>query len=445
VGACLVALLLLLGPQPQEVIQEIRIHGNVATSDDEIRRIAGVEIGAPVAPDTIATVTERLRASKRFERVEVLKRFASIADPSQIVLVIIVDEGAVKIERTGDSDAPVRVVKTRGPRLMFLPILTAEDGYGLIYGAQLGVPNPAGKDSRLSFPLTWGGDKRAGAELEKDFDGGLTRLSGGASINRREHPYYDEDEDRGRVWARVDRELVRSFRAGATGGWQHVSFLGADDSFTQAGVDAVVDTRRDPLLARNAVFARAAWTHFNFASGGSNNQSELEARGYVGLIAQSVLVVRVLRNDATDPLPAYLQPARVQGRDGGGRYAGRLLSGGADAAHLPAEYRETRRKRVRRYRHRIRQRPTARGSDVQEWNRGKRVGGRGLRAREHCRRARHRLLHTRPLRRESGLLDRSTSSVRPSGDPRRRGRLRCASRCRSPARARPRSAPSLSA
>jgi outer membrane protein assembly factor BamA len=307
VGACVVALLL-LGVQPPEVIQDIRVHGNVATSDDEIRRIAGIEIGAPVTADTIATVTERLRASKRFERVEVLKRFASIEDPSQIVLVIIVDEGAVKIERTDDSEKPVRVVKTRGPRLMFLPIVTAEDGYGLTYGVRLGVPNPAGRNSRLSFPLTWGGDKRAGGEIEKDFDGALTRLSAGASINRREHPYYDEDEDRGRVWARAERELVRSVRAGATGGWQHVSFLGADDSFTHAGIDAVVDTRRDPLLARNAVFARAAWTHFDFASGGSNNQSELEARGYVGLIGQSVLVLRVLRDDATDPLPAYLQP-----------------------------------------------------------------------------------------------------------------------------------------
>ena len=154
-GACVVALLL-LGVQPPEVIQDIRVHGNVATSDDEIRRIAGIEIGAPVTADTIATVTERLRASKRFERVEVLKRFASIEDPSQIVLVIIVDEGAVKIERTGDSEKPVRVVKTRGPRLMFLPIVTAEDGYGLTYGVRLGVPNPAGRNSRLSFPLTWG-------------------------------------------------------------------------------------------------------------------------------------------------------------------------------------------------------------------------------------------------------------------------------------------------
>jgi outer membrane protein assembly factor BamA len=307
VGAWVVALML-LGMQPQEIVQDIRVHGNVATSDDEVRRIAGVEAGAPIAPDTIATIAERLRASKRFERVEVLKRFASIADPSQIVLVIIVDEGAVKVERTGDLDKPVRVVKTRGPRLMFLPIITAEDGYGLIYGARLGMANPAGRNSRLSFPLTWGGDKRAGAEIEKDVDGPSTRLSAGASINRREHPYYEEDEDRGRVWARAERDVARSLRAGATGGWQHVSFLGADDSFTHAGADAVLDTRRDPLLARNAVFARAAWTHFNFASGGSNNQSDLEARGYVGLIGQSVLVVRALRSDATEPLPPYLQP-----------------------------------------------------------------------------------------------------------------------------------------
>ena len=63
------------------------------------------------------------------------------------------------------------------------------------------LPNPAGKDSRLSFPLTWGGDKRAAAELEKDFDRALTRVSAGASIDRRTHPYYEQDEDRGRLWA----------------------------------------------------------------------------------------------------------------------------------------------------------------------------------------------------------------------------------------------------
>jgi outer membrane protein assembly factor BamA len=213
----------------------------------------------------------------------------------------------VKIERTGDSSAPVRVVRTHGARVMFLPVLTFEDGYGFIYGARFGMPDPAGKDSRVSFPLTWGGDKRAGAELEKDFDGGLTRLSAGAAINRREHPFYDQNEDRGRLWARAERELVPRLRIGGTGGWQHVSFLGNDDSFTHAGIDAVLDTRRDPLLARNAIYARAAVEHLNSQDFGSNDRSELEGRGYIGLLGQSVLVARVLRTEARRPLPPYLQ------------------------------------------------------------------------------------------------------------------------------------------
>src|SRR5438105_7779828 len=89
VAAWLVALAL-LGLQPQERLDDIRIHGNVATPDDEIRRLAGVEIGGVVEPDTPAQVAARLRAAKRFDRVEVLKRFASIADPTRIVLVLIV-------------------------------------------------------------------------------------------------------------------------------------------------------------------------------------------------------------------------------------------------------------------------------------------------------------------------------------------------------------------
>ena len=67
---------------------------------------------------------------------------------------------------------------------MFLPVVTAEDGYGLIYGAQFAVPDPVGKNSRLAFPATWGGDKRVAAEIEKDFDRGVvSRLSAGASIS----------------------------------------------------------------------------------------------------------------------------------------------------------------------------------------------------------------------------------------------------------------------
>ena len=66
------------GALQQEVVAEIRVHGNVATPDEEIRRLAAVEIGAPFTPATITDVADRLRATGRFESVAVLKRFASI-------------------------------------------------------------------------------------------------------------------------------------------------------------------------------------------------------------------------------------------------------------------------------------------------------------------------------------------------------------------------------
>src|SRR5205807_1593011 len=96
-----------------------------------IRRLVGLEIGAPVDDNAVDSVTARLRATRRFERVEVRKRFASIDDPSQIVLVIIVDEGPVHIELTGDPAQPTRVVRSRGPNFLYLPIISSEDGYGL--------------------------------------------------------------------------------------------------------------------------------------------------------------------------------------------------------------------------------------------------------------------------------------------------------------------------
>ena len=300
---------------PAEVIAEIRIHGNVLTPDAEMRRLAGLEIGAAFTADTPALVTERLKASRRFERVEVLKRFASIADPSQIVVVVVVDEGPVKIEAFGDADAPARIVRRGGLGLMFLPLLDFEDGYGFTYGVQLARPGVAGARSRLSFPLTWGGDKRAAIQLDKTFEPGapgmrglLTRVETGASISRRTNPFFDIDDDRDRVWLRGERAFGGSVIAGGAASWQDVSFGQTSDRFTQVGADIAFDTRRDPLLARNAVYARAAVDHLGFDNAGSVNRTSLEGRGYVGLPGQSILVVRALREGADAPLPQYLQP-----------------------------------------------------------------------------------------------------------------------------------------
>jgi len=341
VGAASLALALALvglrsDPQPQELVTEVRVHGNVATSDEEIRGLARIDIGSPVDPDTVQDIAARLRATKRFRRVEVLKRFASIADPTQIVLVIIVDEGPVTLERTGDPDRPTRVVRKHGPNLLWLPVFSAEDGYGVIYGARFALPDPAGSHSRLSFPLTWGGDKRAAAEMQKDLGGALaTRLEVGASISRRTHPFYHQDEDRDRVWVRGEREIRQSLRLAATAGWQHVSFLNADHSFAHVGADLVLDTRLDPMLARNAVYARVAWDHIDFRGTTAIDRSQLEGRGYIGLFRQNVLVLRALRDDADRALPPYLQSmlgglANLRGFRAGTAVGDTLVGGSAE-------------------------------------------------------------------------------------------------------------------
>jgi hypothetical protein len=309
VAPLILAAALMLAPQAPEVIVEIRVHGNAVMPEEEVRRLAGVQPGTPVESGTIAAVEERLLASGRFSGVQVLKRFASIADPSKIILVIVVDEGQVRIEWDRKSGEAPRTVRRRGPPLLFLPVLDAEDGYGLTYGIRLAWPGAAGPRSRLALPLTWGGDKRAAAQLEKDFDTGpVDRVTGGAAISRREHPFFEQDEDRARVWVRGERDLLPDLRVSATLGSERVSFMEMNHRYVQAGGDVVFDTRLDPMLARNAVYARAAWDHLAFRGGEAINRHELAIAGYLGLVGQSVVVAYAQRTSADGPLPSYLKP-----------------------------------------------------------------------------------------------------------------------------------------
>ena len=293
-----------------EVIAEITVHGNVLTTDAEIRKLAGLDVGMPVTPQTVDEAAARLRAAKKFDHVEIRKRFASISDPTKIVLVVIVDEGPVHLESTNDPAHPARVVKNRGPNLLFLPILESEDSYGFSYGARVAIPDPLGKESRVSFPLTWGGERQAAIELDKRLDRThLLRFTGGAGFSQRTNPFFDEHDTRERVWGRAERELLKGLRLGATGTWEHVRFGGPSehddisDNVARAGADVIVDTRLDPMLAHNAVYGRAAWERLNFSGGSPGlNRIELDGRGYIGLFKQNVLIVRAYRKPTrTDP------------------------------------------------------------------------------------------------------------------------------------------------
>ena len=81
----------------REVIAAVVVHGNQIVTDDEVLKIAGIAVGAPFTSTTIDEVTARLKASRKFESIEVLKRYASIDDFSQITLVINASEGSVRI------------------------------------------------------------------------------------------------------------------------------------------------------------------------------------------------------------------------------------------------------------------------------------------------------------------------------------------------------------
>jgi len=323
-----------------EVVAGIRVHGNQLTPDEEVIAMAGVAVGDPVDAATTAEITRRLEQTGRFVNVDVRRRYASIADPSQILIVIVVDEGPVRIVLPVGSGDEVRVEPKRGLRnLMYLPILDAEDGYGVTYGVRLAYIGLAGDRSRLSFPLSWGGLKQAGVVFDRAFVAGpISRLEVGAAIHRRRNPAFDEQDDRRRVWARAERQ-VGPVRLGASGGWQRVSFSGDDDTLRTVGIDATLDTRLDPLLPRNAVYARASVERVDYRGAGDVRRYELDGRGYVGLLGQAVLELRARRQAADRPLPRYLQPllggwSSLRGFRAGSFVGDTMVTGSAEL-HVP--------------------------------------------------------------------------------------------------------------
>ncbi len=294
----------------QEVIAEIHVHGNHVTGDDELIALAGVALGDPFDATTLEAVADRLSKTGRFEDVEVLKRYASITDPSKISLVIIVNEGAVRLEMPGldDPDGEPRVVRRGfGGNIMWLPMLSFEDGYGFTYGARVSYAGLSGDRSQLSFPLTWGGTRQAAADFSHTFAGGpVSRVSAGGGIDRTENPAYELGDLRRRAWARVE-SVAGPLRAGAEAGWQRVSFGDDRDDIRSVGADVTFDTRLNPAMPRNAVLASASWSRLDISSGSVLHEVRLDAQGFIGLWGQSVLALRARRDGFDQPAPLYLR------------------------------------------------------------------------------------------------------------------------------------------
>ena len=142
--------------------------------------------------------------------------------------------------------------------------------YGIIdlwYTIWSAYPRVIGPNSRLSFPITWGGAKRVGVELERTFTRGpFHRIEVGGALQRRHNPAFDEDDDRTRAWVRAQRTMG-PVRAGGTASWQRVFFAQTEDTFRSVGADVTIDTRENPALPRNAVLVTAVAERLFFASG----------------------------------------------------------------------------------------------------------------------------------------------------------------------------------
>jgi outer membrane protein assembly factor BamA len=307
--AGLVLAALLAVPVPSfaqaETIGEIRVHGNHATPDAEILGLSGLEPGAPAGDDRLQAAEQALRASGRFEGAQVLKRFRSIDDASDILVMILVEE---RPSVTPEDLTPGPLKRLRASQ-QWLPILGYADGYGLTYGARTSFNRAAGPRSRLSVPLSWGGERRGAVEVGRSFDRGpLSSARAAVGVSRRVNPHYEQADLRTGLRLGADRRVSGWLRAGADGRVERVAFGGLDGvRHTAVGVHLTADTRIDPSFPRNAVFARIGWERVGFATGAAARIG-LDARGYVGVIGSTVLALRAQASRADAPLPAVEQP-----------------------------------------------------------------------------------------------------------------------------------------
>jgi len=284
------------------IVGEVRVHGNHTTPDADVLAIVGEIVGKPATDALIAEITDTLKNSGRFDDVEVRKRFRSIDNPDDILLMVMVDEFPGIDEFDLGPPNPVRRFWTSG---MFLPILSHEDGYGFTYGGRVSFVDRLGPRSRISIPLTWGGERQARVQLERTFKTGpIDRISGEAGRGRRVNPHYEVGDRRTSYNARVESVVARWLRLGAGGGVDEVAFGDTADTLKRFGADVTFDSRVDPAFPRNAVHATFGWERLDFETGRANRKTA-DVRGYLGLFGQAVLAVRGLTVTADTPLPRY--------------------------------------------------------------------------------------------------------------------------------------------
>ncbi len=312
-----------------ETVVDIRVHGNHTTPTDDIVALAGVAVGDIVDADVVDTVTRRLEASGRFETVEVRKRYRSLTVTDRIALVIVVRERPL----ASIANPVVRALARIPRQSMLLPIVRYDEGYGMSYGARLSLVDLFGAGSRLSAPMTWGGDRRAGLEAERRVAGVVVdRVRAGGSYGRRVHPYFGVDDRRTRFWAGVGRQLGPGLSLGAEAAREEVRFGAVADRLTRLTVGLEYGGLSPGAFPRDDVQVSAALERLAVAGQpAAVVRPRIDAQAFKGVGGQAVLAARVLFEGASAALPPYERAllgggGNLRGWRVGSRVGDRLLA-----------------------------------------------------------------------------------------------------------------------
>ena len=246
---------------------------------------------------------------------------------------------------------------------MWLPILDYADGYGFTYGARMSFVDSLGPRSRISVPLTWGGERKAAVEVDRMFERGPVTRLGGIGV--------DLLAARTRSTSLAIPARAAAFEPSASSrpGCAREAGCAAHECDVRRHRGAAPRPRRRSSRSIPGPIRRFRAMPFTSVAGIEQLRFEgdrrgdarwtSDARGYVGLIRSSVLAAPRATVRASDPLPALRAAAAGWDVD-----APRLrvwvsrrrqpcgdVRRGPGADHFAAAHRPVRREGVRRCRH----------------------------------------------------------------------------------------------
>ena len=76
------------GQAAAEIIVEVRFRGNYSIADEDLLAASGVRAGDPLTATTLADIERRLRDYEGIGSVEILKRYHSMANVRNVVLLV---------------------------------------------------------------------------------------------------------------------------------------------------------------------------------------------------------------------------------------------------------------------------------------------------------------------------------------------------------------------